>query len=449
LATSGDHELAIDIVGELTPWFARTVRNGGTSFGPTPQQFGFTVHGAIPVQPWNVTFLDCRTTGRSGNALTMIRRTHAHQVVQANWAVAGAHVMPEDTYRSVRLQVTGLEEWARTPGLSQQMRTQSPLGTTLSWTQTDDLSAPFDQVGQQASDSATEATISCSSSATFTTINVHGGRIDTSNWLTLTGLTGWTLEEIVARFAVPLQTLMTLLTGARARVRRLEIQVDELWCPVFGHLIEPEDSPAGPKPRPETIPILLDHRNLDLDCIARWCATTIDTEAIALAISAEGMDRRLHRDDRRFNEATVDTAREQLRTLELDPQLKQVLSSSLSYIHEPSMPQRVARLAESVSAAAPGCIGRANRWKRGIVDMRNAAAHGFERAHVSRDEEVEALFDLYALARSLRWALRLRLLQLCGVADNDLSSALDAFEEYQRDERRWRARLPRIFPTED
>ncbi len=80
--------------------------------------------------------------------------------------------------------------------------------------------------------------------------------------------------------------------------------------------------------------------------------------------------------------------------------------------------------------------------------MRVAGAHALEDdAEVSEnaDAQTDALFAMHSLARSLRWALRIRLLQLSDVENEAIAAALGAFDEFRRDERVWRARWPRIY----
>ena len=113
----------------------------------------------------------------------------------------------------------------------------------------------------------------------------------------------------------------------------------------------------------------------------------------------------------------------------------------------------------------PSCIGTVPKWKRHVTEMRIANAHGLESeptrtgsgsgtakqdsgsdaGDVSAEER--AMFDLHALTRSLRWALRIRLLQHCGVTNDAIGEAVSQWQEYLRDERTWRDRWPAIFPS--
>ncbi len=220
------------MLGSLTPWTAsREPVPGVVLRSQTPERNDFTVHGLVPLQPWEVSFLGCRTTSRRANALGVFTGGTAHQVIRAEWAVAGAHVDTDTAFSGFRLQITGLEEWAGSPGLEQQMQVQPTLGSTISWTTPEKIEVPFIAFDEQAK-------LSCDATATFATIDVHGGHVATSNWLTLTQLSGWTLQEMRSRFIVPVQTLMTILTGQRVRVRRLEAFADDRWCPVFCDLVE-------------------------------------------------------------------------------------------------------------------------------------------------------------------------------------------------------------------
>jgi hypothetical protein len=448
--------IEVDVVGELTPGSIQVADGVQMRASPAAERADFTVHGSLPVQPWSVSFLDCRTVTRRANALSGFSGTNAHQVVHATWAVTGAHVTAETTFSGFRLQLTGLEEWAGSPGLKQTVMTKPPLGSTISWTTPERHAVEFAEFDQTA-------LLACESSARFAAIDVHGGYIETTNRLALSEIDGWTLRDALARFVVPIQTLMGQLTGHRARIRCLEVQVDGTWCQVFGPLVEDAD-PSGGAGRRTVVPVLLDHGALTLDHMARWCGltvdlspaphvvaaalsgefTTVETEALTLATTAEGLDRRLHPEERRFEAETVERARAQMQSLGIDDALLAAMLGLLGHIHEPSMPQRVTRLAESVATAAPDCVGRVNRWKRQVTDMRIAGAHGLE----SQSTGDDGLLGLHALTRSLRWALRIRLLQECGVADADITSALASSAEYSRDRRHWRTQLPIVFQSD-
>lgn len=448
--------IEVDIVGALTPGSIRRANGTQTSMVPATEQYDFTVHASLPVAPWSASFLGCRTVSRRGNALRMLSGKNTHQVVHATWAVTGAHVTPETTFSGFRVEVTGLEEWAGTPGLEQTVTTAPPLSSTISWTTPERREVEFNQFDQTA-------LLACESSAKFAAIDVHGSHVETTNRLTLSGIDGWTLQDALSRFIVPIQTLMGLLTGRHARIRSLEVQVDGVWCQTYGPLVAHEEQSSQHGLR-DVAPILLDHHTLGLENMARWCASTVDlspaphvvaaalsgefvtveAEALTLTTTAEGLDRRLHPRQRRFDAETVEWAREQLQSFDIDETLRMALTNSLAYIHEPSMPQRLERLAQCVATAAPDCIGRTNRWKRQVTDMRITGAHGLENG--SKDDD--GLLRLHALARSLRWALRIRLLQECGIADASITKALASSTEYGRDRRHWHAQLPAVFQVE-
>ncbi|WP_299056407.1 HEPN domain-containing protein [uncultured Nocardioides sp.] len=450
-----DGLIEVDVPGELTPGTRVTVHDGESRIRPRTEVQDFTVHGNLPVKPWAVSLLDCHTIRRQGNALSPLAGgDHTHQVVRALWAVTGAYVTSATRYTGVSVSVEGLEEWAISDALEQTLATGPADTTTISWTSPETREVPFTAFHQTA-------TLACESRAQFGGADVHGGWIRATERLALTGLTGWTLDEAVSNYVIPIQSLMTQLLGRVAHVSRLAVEADGRWLQVYGPHVD--HKPAEEAATGSTASLLLDSRGLSLEHVARWCSLTADlspvvqvvaaavsrefvtmeTEALTMVTTAEALDRRLNRGERLFESETLDEARESLEAASIEPALRERLISSLGYMHEASMPQRVLRLADSVARAAPDCVGRANRWKRAVVSIRNGGAHGLEAS--GADDLRAGLPDAYYVTRSLRWALRVRLLQLCGVDDATINEALADSNEYRRDRVMWTANVPTVF----
>lgn len=91
-----------------------------------------------------MSFLDCRTKRRESNILgRFVKNKNSHHVLDAVWSVVGAHVTTDDRFSGIRMRVSGLEEWAQTPGLEQTMATGKPLKTELIYTHQPKVTAPF------------------------------------------------------------------------------------------------------------------------------------------------------------------------------------------------------------------------------------------------------------------------------------------------------------------
>lgn len=444
----------IDIFDQLSPSHSTSSTPHTLTPKAIDEAVDFDIHGDLPVAPGSVTFTGCHTIRR--RSLGALNSARQHQVIGADWCIAGAHVRADTRYTGVRLRVSYLEEWARTPGL-EQTHQLDPTVVAITWSPPENATAPFSEFDQ-------EATVETHTVATVTPIDFHGGRIQTANWLSLTGLNGWTLEEAVARFVIPTQILMSLLSGRRARITHLEVSTTAdgtahdagtpRWLQVYGHVVETNyDAPAAD--------LLLGRDTFNLEHFARWCIITTDlspvphvlsaatagefltveTEAISLATAAEGLHRLLHPDQERFTDDDIAAAIEGVEAATIPADVKTSLTSALGqYWGEPSHPQRMQALAERVADAAPGCVGRINRWKSQVTSQRVALAHG-----LASDDNDDTITQTHALTRSLHWALTIRLFQQAGLPDAELAAALDESTAYQRDQRMWTATWPKIF----
>lgn len=481
----------IDIFGQLSPSHSTSSTPHTLTPRAIDEAVDFDIHGDLPVAPGSVTFTGCHTIRR--RSLGVFNSARQHQVIGADWCIAGAHVRADTRYTGVRLRVSYLEEWARTPGL-EQTHQFDPTVVAITWSPPDSATAPFNEFDQNA-------TVETHTVATVSPIDFHGGGIQTANWLSLAGLNGWTLEEAVARFVIPTQLLMSLLSGRRARITHLEVSTTAegtahdagapdaagttekfpaevpnstskvtnvtgesgagehegarpRWLQVYGHVVETNyDAPAAD--------LLLGLDTFNLEHFARWCTMTTDlspvphvlsaatagefltveTEAISLATAAEGLHRLLHPEQERFTDDDIAAAIEGVEAATIPVEVKMSLTSALGqYWGEPSHPQRMEALAERVADAAPGCVGRINRWKSQVTSQRVALAHG-----LASEDNDDAITQTHALTRSLHWALTIRLLQQAGVPDAELATALDESTAYQRDQRMWTTAWPKIF----
>lgn len=442
-------EILIDVARPLTPSHAYVEITKGLEVHQVPEPDDFVVHGKIPIRPSLVSFLGAWTQTRRSelDPLSTSGDDPAPELhrIRADWCIAGAHVgSAEQKFDGFRARFTHLELWADHSGLSTTILTQTPVEVSVKFQALKDLQAPFTAFDE-------DATLRLGAVGTLPAPTVWGSEIRTSNRLTLEGLSGWTLSEAFSRFINPVRSLLTILAGEHCELTELQVKVGDTWCGVFG---DPVNAGAErPANRPRSM--LLTRDQFSLDLIGDWCTTvadlsptphvvaaalsgafqTVETEALVLATTAEGLDAALHPDSRRFSEEEVKESTKALKRSDVPKRVRNELSSALgSYFYEDSYPMRMQRLAEAVTEAVPDCVGEPRRWKDAMRVLRNDLAHS------NKDDSGDtqaAILSTYALSRSLRWALQIRLLQRAGVSSEGLAEAIGMSELYRRDRKHW------------
>lgn len=418
---------------------------------PATEELDWVVHGTLPIRPRSVTFLGVRTVERRSGLFSGESDAPELHRMQADLCVAGAHIEAHTTYDKVRARFTHLELWAGLGGVTMTMETKPATRAMFALEPHKSLEVPFDP-------SEPEARMRLSASGTFGTPDVWGVQVATVNWLELDGLAGWTLEKLFANFVVPVQVLLTLLAGEQCEATHIEVMVDGTWCPLYGMGVHSE------APRPSGERLLLNRETMPLDTVALWCTAvtrlspaphivassvagtmgTVPSEARALTTAAEGLDRALFPDSRRFTQEEVNASITALKASTVPEAVRQQLISALNlYFYEDSYPARMKRLAAEVQEAAPGCIGFAHKWADEMRDLRVGLAHGLDQETASTDD---ALLQMHARTVSLRWALGLRLLLASGVPSETLNTALGDSQRYLQAERRWKRYMPKAHP---
>ena len=444
--------IEIEVARPLTNWM-ETVSRGVIAMTTRPAQEvdNLVIQGSLPVQPARVTFVGAKTAGRRRVDAPGAGDTEAHRL-RAEWCIAGAHIDSADhRFNGFRIRLNHLELWALTEGVVLEHQYEPSTKVTITYETATALETPFLAFGE------TEATMKLLTSANWNGLSAWGGGITTHNILEVSGITGWTLEEALSRFVTPVQTLLTLLAGSESHVTGLEVLIDGSWRPVFGHFVSPDE------PRPKSHDMLLTRADLSLDLMVRWCEQTerlsptpqvvaavlsgslptVDSEALALTTTSEGMDRALYPDSRRFTQSEVDESIAGLEVSAVPQKVRNEMIVALrKYFAEDTYPMRMHRLALRVAEAVPACVGKANRWKNAIRDLRVQLAHSLEREGPMTSKD---LLDMAALVRSLRWTLQLRLLQEVGVPDAALANAVANWRSFGHDERFWRSQCPSIF----
>ena len=440
--------ISIEVADPLTPGYDNVPVGDGVGVRQKPDPDELVVYGSIPFTPRKLTFFGARTTTRQSVGLQFgglqDEEPQLHRLL-ADWCIVGAHVpSPSTTFEAFRIRLSHLELWADRSGLHLQISRDTPVKVSINFERPKDVVVPFTEFGQ-------DATLRLSAVGTVSGLNVWGGRIQTKSLLTVEDLSGWTLAEMFDRFIHPVQSLMTILAGDRSELLDVEVKVGESWCTLFGAAVNRQ---AG-QPDSDHEQMLLSRESLPLETIAAWCSTsalltptphvisaalsgafqTVEAEALALTTTAEGMDAVLFPESRRFSVEEVEASKKALKKSEVPKAVRNELSSALgTYLYKYSYPMRMKRLATEVSAASPRCVGDPDRWKDAMRRLRNDLAHS------NRDDEESAeqrILEMYAMGRSLRWALQIRLLQHAGVPDETLSEALGESRRFARDAEHW------------
>ncbi|MFC8798566.1 hypothetical protein ACFT2C_12605 [Promicromonospora sp. NPDC057138] len=437
----------IEVVSPLTEWMSPA--------NPKIVDGDLVIHGMLAVQPGPVTFLGARTITRAGLLVPSSGDTSEFHGLRAEWCVTGAHIDGLETqFTAVRARFTHLELWARTNVIQLKQRLKPSLQSTMIFTPIEAIEVPFQSFEE-------DGRLRVTTDGSIGPPGPWGSHINTRDWLELDRLSGWTLEEALARFVRPIQILLTLLAGEDCSVTHLEVKVNDQWCAVYG------DAVQSTAPLPENEKLLMDREAMPLEKLAVWCEVanrlaptphvvgssvgsefaTLDAEALALTTTAEGLDRVLYPDSRRFDEGQVAASIKALKASEVPDQVREAIVAALNqYFYEDTYPVRMKRLADSVAEAVPRCVGKTSKWKGEIANLRIGLAHALDQNAGSTDAEI---WTMHARVRSLRWAILLRLLLEAGVPAKTLSAAVEASRRFQRDERIWRTRLPKVFPISD
>ncbi|KXO99404.1 Uncharacterised protein (plasmid) [Tsukamurella tyrosinosolvens] len=404
---------------------------------------GTVVSSPQGVSLWQIDSLRRNMIGFSSPG----REEAGREVLSAEWCLMGTQFPDEDVgFTSVTLDVTGLHRFADLPSVHPELPEQGLF--PMRWV----LDPPDAVVG------STEIPHKGSVTLAPAVRSSPPGRRDvqiTTDTVVRFGLDqGARLPEVVSDLAIPMASLLTILTGEECSVRGLRVEDGEdRSAAVYGYVVDP----SAPR---DTKDLLLAVTSAGgPDFIGRWLAIvkqtspvpqilaaayagefmTVETEALSLCTAAETLHRCLFPDARRLSSATVEQGLAGLVDATLPSDVHDILSDALgTYLFEPSFPSRMADLAEPVFAAVPSCIGRLNRWKQVVTAQRVGLAHGL------RNDDTD-MATMHAVNRSLRWMLTVRLLLAAGVEPAVLREATEANRRYERDLRNWKRVLPKVF----
>lgn len=274
----------------------------------------------------------------------------------------------------------------------------------------------------------------------------NGGTVRaTDGWVELQGLPPGKYHELGRTVVHPLCTLLTLASGAPARPLALEVSREVgTWWPVH----------AGPRAiddrGSQLAQQLIWQSDLTLDAVARWldkanilgplpsafasvleADISVEAQALILTTVAEGLHRVLYPDTLRFSvehgAMVREAAVQAVRSVDESKSTADAVSGFLSHVHEVSYATRLEELAGRAEELVPGVTGKPSKWKALVYETRNRYAH----QHSADWMEEDDLDRVLTTAQSLRWVLRLLLLDQAGLDPQVLAQRFTHHQRYQ------------------
>lgn len=438
----------LEVSPSLTPRYKYTQYGKGTvGVGVADDPDDLVVLGSLASSPGAVTLWGVHTTGHHSLGFPMPGTTNPEShSMRTDWCIAGGHFPdPATRFHGVQIDVTNLTEWAWQPSLSER-RVLGERRMTWEFDPPESLDEPLPNG---------EGYIALKPALNWSGLTIRGVDIKSHSQLEVELFDGWTLANCLESLAIPLASLMTLLSGAKSEVRSLSIWSEEAdWSSVHGHsVVSGAPQAAGD--------LLLHRTDAGSEFLVRWlelCGRvtpvpqilsaivggelpTVEAEALALVTTVESLHRTLHPDARRFSDDEVQQSIAALSDSNMPQAVRNSLTSALgTWWPEYSYPMRVRALAEPVADAVPDCVGKLSRWKNAVVEQRVSLAHGLG-SRMGHDQ----VLKMYSLNRSIQWTLLLRLLIEAGVSANVLRRATRSSERFELDRDEWRAHWPAVF----
>ncbi len=466
----------LEVVGELTPSlrFIESSANGVTAWGPTPMgnERDLVVHGKLLGGYGRVTLIDAQTRLRTSDMFGSL----ASQVVEGRYALLGG-LIDSAQYRfdAARLRLHQLDQWVGLPGLLVEISDDHQVHINYEAPESIRVAVP-----------GLNAVLEFEASWTVPSPTWSGASVGTDTWLVWRAPEGRTVEQLFSDVVAPFTALLSMIFGEECPPLELRVHDPETdrWLEVHSPVVKAEAPTDTGTP-------LLSFEDFGSEALVTWieqfadlaplpqlvagAATSpgraVESRLLELAAAAEGLHRRIHRDQRRYTAHEVEEGARFLDALASDadfgsavtrvleegshpdgqdaatpgirlrPEIAGMLSHALvQYLWEPSFPQRLAMLLGEVSGVLPGVAGRQNRWKAAVVNARVGFAHS-----LSSNPAEDDVRKWDVLARSLRWLLTARLFLHAGVHVDSLLSAFERYESYSNFLRGARKSYPRIY----
>jgi hypothetical protein len=467
----------VEILGEITPSLELLGANedGSTTWVPTPvgEERELVVHGQLLGGYGQATLVDAQTRRRQSNLFGSL----AEQVVEGRYALLGGLIgSSRHRFDTARMRLHNLDQWVRLSGLSVRV-SEDFHEIHIDYEAPNSIKVAVPALG---------ANLEFEASWTLPNPTLSGGSIATQTWLVWKVPAGQTVDGILTDVVTPMSALLTILFNEDCPPLELRVHDPEtdrwldVYSPAFGTIAQIASG----------VPLLPLH-DLGSPALASWLeqfaglsplpqlvagavtssGRTVQNQLLELAAAAEGLHRRLHRDQRRYSRQQIDEGARFLTALgddedlglavaalvqdrlqrdgidaaspnpRLQPEIAAMLSQALAqYLWEPRYPQRLASLLQDVDVAAPGVAGRQNRWKGAVVDARVGFAHSLE-----SDPAEDDILAWHVLAQSLRWLLTARLLLHSGVVADTVSEAFEGYDAYRNFLQLARKTLPRVY----
>lgn len=447
----------LEVSPEMTPSIHWEQREDGSWVGHSSEseQADFTVIGTLSHSPSEVSLWRTNTTSRRRLGLAIPGQdSPGNQKMRADWCITGAHLAdPTVPFSTVYFDIANLHEWSGYSYTSERISVKNKNALPHTWT----LDFPETEALPLKNG---EGTLEFSARANAAPRSARGFRVSTNTFVKIDLNYGLSLDDLVAQYGRPLALLMTILAGKESSIRAIELRgPDNRSLAAYGKIVDRE-APTSPGQ------LFLTRRDVNVDLVTTWLSTAvalspvpeilaslwsgafpfIETRSLTLATTAEALHRLLHPDARRFTTQEIEESISGLADSKMPETVKSSLHDALSsYWMEKSYPQRIEELAGPVAKAVPTCIGKLNRWKRAVSNLRVQLAHGFS----DQEPEPQKILEAEALSRSLLWMLTFRLLLHSGVTATELRNAAENSERYQLDMRRWNKQWPKIFISED
>lgn len=392
LVVAADGRAKVEVTPELYPGFEfeiDSVEPNGTTTShltPTPERGPQTLHGLLDNtggEPVPVSLIQAHATHWSGGA----------QTFEPLWTLVGAHIAKEAPFQGIRVRVPG--------------------------------------IGSASSDALPLA---------------DGGTVRMAEgWFEVNGLPPSRYHELGRTVVRPLCTLLTLTSGVTVRPLAVQISSEAgRWWPVH----------AGPRPVVEETELprqqLIHPSDLTLEVVATWLGRatalgplpgafasvletdlSVEAQALILTTVAEGLHRVLYPDRHRFSvehgEIVRNAAVGAVRRVDENKSTADAVNGFLSHVHEVSYATRLQELAGRAEELVPGITGKTARWKALVYETRNRYAHQASADWMGEDD----LDRVLTTAQSLRWVLRLLLLDQADVDVELLGQRFADHQQYQ------------------
>lgn len=452
--TLGPEGALLQLDQAVTSPFRTTVENVGggvtrTSFSFRDQVEQLTVHGELAAGP--VSMVDGHGT-----------RWGPHgQTVRAGYALVGAHVDRDQRFTGLRARFRHLDDWAALPGFQQTLEFEEATGRPLRAGVTFERPELPEVELAGGGRLVLEQVVGASTSEGF-----DGGRVTRAVWLCVLDAPPATWRELDRGRLTPLSTLLTLAADTDCPPLEVQLRTADSpgWLPLHSSFLRP----AAGKPR-RAGEMLAPLPVLGLKRVATWLdrvedlgplppvvasaaagpPRTVETGVLELATTAEGLARRLWQGWQRLTDEQAAQAQEVALAAVADQgeEVASAVRGALTYLEEPSYPQRLERLAEHAGPAVPGVLGRLTetgrptRWKEAVVGARIELAHRLDRGWLG-EGDVERYATVH---ESLRWLLTGLLLLETGLPADDVAARLRGHERYGLFLRQARHWLPKVY----